>query len=249
MAKLKSIIKIEGTLGDLTFYKGKEGYLVRTKGGVSANRIKNDPAFARTRENGSEFGHCATSGKQLRHAIVGLMSDAKDNTVTSRLTQVMSQVKNTDLTSLRGQRQVSVGLATTEGRTALKGFDFNRNAKLTSVLRTDFTLDPVIGEVTLVDFVPERDLEIPGGATHVSFYAGFLNLDFSTGAKELQTSPVANLPINMTASSVNLAPVAVPSGSGNQLYFLKVAFFQEVNSVQYALNNGAFNALQLIEVL
>ena len=46
MAKLKSFIKIEGTLDDLTFYKGKQGYLVKTKSGVSANRIKNAPSFA-----------------------------------------------------------------------------------------------------------------------------------------------------------------------------------------------------------
>ena len=35
MAKLKGIIKLEGTLDNLTFYKGKEGYLVKTKSGVS----------------------------------------------------------------------------------------------------------------------------------------------------------------------------------------------------------------------
>ncbi len=39
MAKLKSIIKIEGTLDDLTF-KGKEGYLVKTKGGVCKSNKK-----------------------------------------------------------------------------------------------------------------------------------------------------------------------------------------------------------------
>ena len=249
MAKLRSFIKIEGTLGDLTFYKGKEGYLVRTKGGVSANRIKNDPAFARTRENGSEFGHCATSGKLLRHAIVGLLSDAKDSSITPRVTQVMSMIKNTDVTSLRGQRQVAVGLASAEGKATLKGFDFNSNSQMATVLRSDFTLDTATGEVNIVDLIPQHHLGIPGGATHVSFYSGFLNLDFSTGDKELQTSAAVNLPINTTSTSVTLTPTAVPTGSGNQLYFLKVAFFQEVNGVQYPLNNGAFNALQLIEVL
>ncbi len=249
MAKLRSLIKVEGTLDDLTFYKGKEGYLVRTKGGVSANRIKSDPAFARTRENGSEFGHCATSGKILRRAIINLIADAKDNRVTSRLTQAMSKVKNSDITSVRGQRQVAIGLATPEGRAHLVGFDFNNNAQLSSVLRSDFTLDSTTGEVNIVDLTPNHDLGIPGGATHVSFSAGFLNLDFSSGDKELQVSPIVNLPINGIASTVTLTPPTVPSGTGNQFYFLKVAFFQEVNSIQYPLNNGAFNALQLIEVL
>jgi len=46
-----------------------------------------------------------------------------------------------------------------------------------------------------------------------------------------------------------LTPAAVPVGTGQAFYFLKVAFFQEINGTQYPLNNGAFNALQLIEVL
>lgn len=53
MARQKSIIKLDGTIGDITFYKSKDGYLAREKGGVPADRIRNDPAFQRTRENGS----------------------------------------------------------------------------------------------------------------------------------------------------------------------------------------------------
>ncbi|MCX7549351.1 hypothetical protein [Xanthomarina sp. F2636L] len=249
MAKLKSLIKIEGTLDDLTFYKGKDGFLVKTKSGVSANRIKNDPAFARTRENGTEFGHCATSGKILRRAILNLLSDAKDGRVTSRLTKVMTLVKNQDLTSARGQRQVPVGLTTNPGRDVLKGFDFNSNALLSAVLLSDFSLNPATGEITISDFTPNHNLGIPGGATHVSFISGFLNLDFVTGDKDLQLSPVQNMMINATTSNIILTPAGVPAGTGNELFFLKVAFFQEVNAVQYPLNNGAYNALQLIEVL
>ena len=249
MAKLRSIIKIEGTLDDLTFYKGKQGYLIRTKGGVSKNRIAHDPAFARTRENGTEFGHVATSGKLLRRAILDLLIDAKDTLVTARLTQVMAKVKNTDTTSPRGQRQVAVGLSTPEGRAWLKGFNFNANAILSTVVLSDFTLDTLTGEVTIPDFTPAQDMYIPEGATHVAFQAGFLNLDFDTGDKDLQLSPIVNLPIDNNTSVVNLTPAAVPSGAGNQCYFLKVSFYQEVNAIQYPLNNGGFNALKLIEVL
>ena len=45
MARQKSIIKLDGTIGGITFYKSKDGYLAREKGGVSAERIKNDPTF------------------------------------------------------------------------------------------------------------------------------------------------------------------------------------------------------------
>jgi len=50
MAQQKSILKLKGTIGGITFYKSKDGYLAREKGGVDASRIANDPGFARTRE-------------------------------------------------------------------------------------------------------------------------------------------------------------------------------------------------------
>jgi hypothetical protein len=249
MAKLKSIIKIEGTLDDLTFYKGKEGYLVKTKSGVSKKRIETDPAFARTRENGTEFGMAASSGKMLRQAILDLMSDAKDNLVTARLTRVMTQVKNADTTSPRGQRTVAVGILTPNGQQALNGFNFNDRAKLSAVLLSDFTLDTTTGEITIVDFTPNQNLAIPEGATHVSLESGFLNLDFATGDKDLELSLVTNLPIDNTSGTITLTPTAVPVGTGTQAYFLKIAFYQEINAVQYPLNNGAYNALQLVGLI
>lgn len=249
MAKLNSFIKIEGTLDGLTFYKGKEGYLVRTKGGVSAQRIKNDPAFIRTRENGTEFGHCATSGKLLRHAILPLLTDAKDSSVTPRLTQVMSRVKNADLSSVRGQRQVSVGLSTAAGQEALSGLDFNAQAPLSSVLLSDYSLNTATGEVVISDFIPLQNLGLPEGATHVSLSCGFLNLDFSTALKDLQLSAVFNTAINSVLTPVTLTPLGVPTGTGTSIYLLKIAFFQEINGVQYPLRNGAYNALQILDVL
>jgi len=249
MAKYKSLFSVEGSLGEVNFYKSEDGYHMRTKGGVSKSRISKDPAFARTRENNEEFGNSATSGKQLRQASIDLVADAKDSKLASRLTKQMSLVKNTDLTSPRGMRNVAVGILTPEGKSFLKGFDFNRNAVLSSVLLNDYSLDDATGEITMDGFVPANRLNSPEGATHVSFTAGFLNLDFDTDIKDIQLSNVVNLPINGTATTVTLTPAAVPAGAGQQFYLLKVAFFQEINGVQYPLRNGAFNALKLVEVL
>ena len=73
MAKLNGLLKIEGTLENLTFYKTQDGHLVKTKSGVSADRIANDPNFQRTRENGAEFGSSASAGKLLRNTVRTLM--------------------------------------------------------------------------------------------------------------------------------------------------------------------------------
>ena len=66
MARQRSIIKVDGTIGGITFYKSKDGYLAREKGGIPAERIANDPAFQRTRENGAEFGRAGKAGKVLQ---------------------------------------------------------------------------------------------------------------------------------------------------------------------------------------
>ena len=63
MARQKGILKIKGTIGDITFYKTKDGYLVKEKSAVEGNRIASDPAFQRTRENNSEFGRAGKAGK------------------------------------------------------------------------------------------------------------------------------------------------------------------------------------------
>lgn len=250
MPRLKSVLKVEGTLDELTFYKSQDGYMVRTKGGVSKNRMATDPAFARTRENGSEFGNVARSGKHLRRAITGLLASAKDNRVSSRLTQVLSKVKNEDLTSVRGQRNVATGIATPAGKAWLKGFNFNNRAPMDSVLLSNYTLTPASGEIVLTDLNPDQQIAFPEGATHFSLQCGFLNLDFDNPeAFDLQLSPEVNVPITGTANTETLTPAAAAAGTGESYYFLKIAFFQEVNSVQYILNNGAHNALQLIEIV
>jgi hypothetical protein len=248
MARQKGILKIEGTLGGLTFYKSQDGHLVREKGGVSAERIANDPAFVRTRENGAEFAAAGAAGKLLRDALRALTMNAADGRVTSRLTQLMSAVLRMDTTSSRGQRTPALGLATSEGKFALTDFDFNINAVLSSVLFKDFGLDAATGVLTVKDLAPVNDIAFPTGATHLAMTAAFANIDFASGVNEVKFSPAVNLPIDAALSNVVLTPSAVPAGKGTKLYLLKIEFFQLVNGDQYALNNGAYNALSVIAV-
>lgn len=69
MAKASGIIKIEGTVEDLTFYKKDGKNFVRKKSSISKERIANDPNYVRTRENNVEFSHSGSSGKLLRLAV------------------------------------------------------------------------------------------------------------------------------------------------------------------------------------
>ena len=249
MGKLSSFIKLEGTLNDLTFYKSQGDYLVRTKGGIPKKRIMTDPAFARTRENFSEFSSNAKSGKLIRESIGILLNRAKDSKLNSRMLQLMNQIKDLDSSSKRGKRQVAIGLNTAEGKAILKGFDFNIKAKLSTVLHAAYTLDTATGVITLTNFVSVQQLLFPEGATHVSLRSGIVKVDFTTDTFENSYSPESILALDDTAATVVLTPASVPSGSGFQLNLLLIEFYQEVNGTYYPLRSGNYNVLNLVDII
>lgn len=249
MARQKGIIKLEGKIGDLSFYKTQDGHLAREKGGVSAERINSDPAFIRTRENGAEFGSSAASGKGLRVALFSMLATASDNRVVSRLTKVMTDVKNLDATSARGLRNVGVAIALPAAKALLKNFNFNKRALLASVLFKPYAVNTGTGVITINNIIPINHISFPPGATHVTFKGAWLKLNFVTGVYDLQPTNVVNLPINAVSSNVVLTPVGVPVGAGaTNFYLLQIEFFQMVNLVQYSLKDGAHNTLCAIEV-
>ncbi len=249
MGKLKSFIKLEGTLDGLTFYKSQDGYMVRTKGGISKSRMLKDPAFKRTRENFRQFGMNAKAGALLRDSVGPMLAKAKDPKLSSRMLKLMNEIKNFDSTSVRGHRSVHLGLATAEGKQLLKGLNFNNRANLQSVLNANFSVDTVTGVIEIPDFTSQEQLAATESATHVSFRSAFVNLNFDTGLYNTSYSPVVMLPIDLSVSTVTLTPDAVPAGDGIQFYLLLIEFYQEMNGVHYPLLNGAHNVLNLVELV
>jgi hypothetical protein len=247
MARQSGLIKIKGTLDNVSFYKTKDGHLARMKTSVDAKRIANDPAFERTRENNKEFASSASSGKLMRDALRPMALNAADGRVISRLTKVMTAIKNLDAVSARGQRNVGVGISDPNAIIKLKGFEFNKEALLSAILFKPMTVDTGTGEVVITDLVPQMDIVWPQGTTHVQFTCGFAGIDFVNGDKDLQLSTPVNLPVDSAMTTVVLTPASSPTVAGTNLYLLKVEFFQEINGVQYTLKNGAYNALRVIE--
>lgn len=248
MARQKGVIKLKGKIGDLSFYKTQDGHLAREKGGVDADRIANDPAFVRTRENGAEFGSSATAGKTVRTALFSMLQTASDNRVVSRLTKVMTEIKNLDATSARGLRNVGVAIALPAAKAKLKGFNFNNKAILGSILFNPYSVNTGTGVITINGLVPIDEIAYPPGATHVTLKGAWARINFATGAIQVFNSNVVNLPINGVSNNVVLTPTGTPVGAGTDIYLLQVEFFQMVNLVQYSLKNGAHNALAIVEV-
>jgi hypothetical protein len=248
MARQKGIIKLDGTIGDLTFYKSKEGYLAREKGGVPADRIANDPAFQRTRENGAEFGRAGKAGKLLRTSIRGLLQNSKDSKMVSRLTTLMLKVIQEDATNPRGLRNVIDGEAE-----LVQGFDFNINGKLGTTIYAPLTstIDRVAGTlaVNMPSFVPLNMIAAPGGATHFKLISAGAEIDFENEVFVADAQATAILPWDAAGTAVINLSNAVTANSTKPLFLvLGIEFYQQVNGQMYPLKNGAFNALNVVKV-
>jgi hypothetical protein len=248
MAKQKGIIKLEGTIGDITFHKSRDGYIAKEKSSVSAERIANDPAFQRTRENGAEFGRAGKAGKVLRNALRQLLQNASDSRVVSRLTREMMRVIQTDPINARGERTV------TEGELGfLEGFDFNIDGKLSTTLYAPYTttINRVAGtvEIALAAFIPAVMVSAPSGTTHFRIFAAGAEVDFSTNSTVSQVSDSGIMPWdNVPTAAVTLSHSLTANSTKPLFAVLGIEFLQEVNGVQYPLKNGAFNAMAIVKV-
>ncbi|SDX43743.1 hypothetical protein SAMN05444411_105180, partial [Lutibacter oricola] len=212
MAKQTGIIKLKGTIGGISFYKTSDGHLAREKGGVDKSRIANDPAFQRTRENGSEFGRAGKGGKVLRNAIRILLQNAKDKRVVSRLTTDLLKVVKTDTTNARGLRTIQDGVMS-----SLEGFEFNLNGKLGSTLFAPFstTYERASGDVSidLAAFAPTVRIAAPSGTTHFKVVGGAAELDFENEASSFENDETAILPYNSANTAAISLTMTAPANS------------------------------------
>jgi hypothetical protein len=248
MAKQSGIIKLEGTIGDVTFYKSKDGLLARSKGGVDASRIQSDESFQRTRENNSEFGRAGSAGKLLRLAFRNYLQNAADSKMVSRLTKSMMEVVKADSTSIRGNRNVLDGELE-----LLQGFDFNIEGKLSSTLYMAYTttIDRVAGTftVSVPAFTPTNAISAPSGATHARFIIAGADINFEANTFEIVTAQSADISLSDAQVAGSDLSGALHANSTNPLFLvLGVEFYQQVNGVNYALKGGKANALCLVKV-
>ncbi len=203
MGQQDGILQLKGSVGKFTFYKREGEYMARTKGGVSKEKIYNDPAFQRTRENMAEFGRAGKAGKLLRTCLNGLLVNSKDSSRVGRLTRAFTIVVKADATNERGMRNVIDGEAE-----LMEGFEMNKNGALTSTLYAPFTatIDRVAGTlvVDIPSFVPLNMVKAPAGTTHFKINSAGAAIDFENETYEVQVNNSAELPLVLAMYSPSL---------------------------------------------
>lgn len=266
MARQRGPLKYTGTLGDIRHFKikGNEGYFAGLIGGPTAEQIRTDPAFQRTRENMNEFGGCALAGKSVRVGLASLMKTMADSQVTGRITAIMKKINLEDGSEARGQRAVLI----TQEPQYLEGFEFNRFTSFDSTFNPPYTTTPGANRdestLDIPAFNPLSYLNVPAGATHfriINSLSVISDFEFNPTTKvyepkdndlnELKAVRYSNyLPVNTMTTALSLSTVfpGPPTVTTDVMVLntIGIEFYQEVNSNYYVFAQG--NAMKITEV-
>lgn len=248
MARQKGILPIEGTLGNITFFKSKDGFMAREKGGVDANRIATSPSFQRTRENNQEFGRAGKAAKLLKGVFRAMMQSASDGRMFSRLLAAMLKVIQQDAVSVRGSRNVLDGELE-----MLQGFECNIQGKISTCFFAPYTvaIDRAAGTLSIVipSFIPATMVAAPAGATHFRLISSGASINFEDESFEVDMHASAHLPLSNAGTTALTLINTVAANSTHPLFLaLSVEFVQDVNGQKYPLKNGAFNAMSFVKI-
>lgn len=248
MAKQESIITLNGTIANISFFKTKDGYNARKKTGVSKAEMESNPNFDRTRENMAEFGRAAKAAKLLRKALLESIVGSRDRKMNTRLQKAMMTVLRADTTSTRGQRNVIDGEAE-----LLQGFEFNVNGPLSTTMQATpkATVDRVTGNcsVSIPPYDPVKIILQAEGATDYRFGLTAASINFETKETEVLSTQSAYLPLKGGITTQLDLTVALQPGSTHPIFMaLTIEFVQETNGQKYALKSGEFNACALVKV-
>ena len=237
MAIQSGIIKIEGTIGGLTFYKVGNQYFVKGKSSLTRERVLNDEGFERTRENAGEFGCAAKAGKLVRLALRRYLDGIVDKGLMQRLLKGFLGVVKLDGVSERGQRNVDLGLL----NGGLVGFEFNRDFEVGKLVCPHSAIG---GELLVVDGVLELDFDLGEkvvSATHV----GFQLLRLCAVYDENRCEVVVCDEVFMGRNEVGGVRLEVGNVGefGDVMWLLRMRCYQEVNGVKYGLCEGGMRVI------
>jgi hypothetical protein len=248
MAKLTGIVKLEGTIDDLTFVRTKDGYQAKRKTFMKGDKIKTDPQFERTRENMAEFTQATKAGKVLRQAMRSLIKVAKDRKVTGRVMARMMQALKVDIGNLRGQRTVTGG-----DLTLLERLEFNIEAPLPQTVKVQYngTIDRVTGinQVQVPAMTPLSDIAAPPGTSHYKLVAAVAAIDFEAGTYIYDQREAAILPWTAAPTpALTLSPTIAANSTLPLFLVLGVQFYTEHAGNYYPLKDSSNNALAILRV-
>ena len=247
MAKQVGLVLLEGSIGELCFYKSQGVYRVRRKGGISGKKIKSDPRFELTRQNMAEFATAVKAAYLLKNVVRSIMR-CNDKGASRRLTSCMSKVIKADVVNKRGERTVKWGRPE-----LLQGFEFNQDTSLANAffVGINASIDRETGKikVDLPEFSPATTIEAPQGATHFRLHAGAAAIDFEKGTYDLAKSKSDLISIgDQVVRPLQFALSTTPASSDPLFVVFGIEFVTIVNREELPLGGARGNAMVILRV-
>lgn len=264
MSKQIGLIRLDGKIGGISFYRSGGADLAKTANGPSKERIHSDPVFVRTRENNVEFGGSAIAAKSLRLSLATSLQTMADARLVSRLTRLFKAI-NLRGVGPRGQRPITVSA----NRSIIENTDFNLLTPFTSVFNAPFTFSNNTarnqGTITIANFLPSAFISAPAGATHFAMLTAIgvvsdFTFNVNTGHYE-PTDPTlntlgavtfgattalnVNAPVNFSLVA-NLPGTPTMTATTSVVQCIGIIFYQRINNVDYVLAQG--NAMKVVKL-
>ena len=247
MAKQTGSIKLKGTIGDINYYKSKNGgHLARAAGGGFQKGTMHRESMVRTMENATEFGRCSKTKKVFRIALAPFLCVRKDGALHGRMMQLFTKIKDLDLVNSRGNRCVGRGLETPLGVQLLDGFAFTPSCLVAEILAASIHYDFVSRTLKVTNF-DIKNVGFPSGATHMALTLGLLHFDFDTLGYQLKNSAPLYIDKDYSATSFEIQ-TDLPEMEGTAVAVLGVKFYQKVESTYYLFKSANAVGVEVLGV-
>jgi hypothetical protein len=247
MGTQSGVLRIKGKVGELSFFRSRDGYNVRKSEGIEGKRIKTDPGYQRTREHMAEFGRACQSARLLRTALRSHIDLNNKRSASSRLVRLMLTILHTDATHGRGERTVAAG-----DLSLLTNFRFYEDRSFASVIIPEPTvvLDRAAGAFTVtIPSLTRGDVLVRKGATHFRITAMTVEADFDK-QKYVLSKAEGDL-ISMAdprAAEASLVASFTPNSSLPVIGAIGIQFVDMFQNEEYALTTGDLTTLDIVEV-
>lgn len=263
MAILDSIFSMTGSLGNLSFYKvkGSNKVHVRLKGGVSKERMKTDPSFAKSRLHQQEFAGRTLAGQLVAHATYPLRFIRNYNLVR-RLHAPFKAIQDLDAKNRLGERRISLS----ENPGILEGLSLNTKSNLDSIVAASIQhsiSETGEGIVQVPQLIPGMNLHLPRTSQYYRIIAvlgtvpdiQFQNGKYVSSVPDLQRSLCMydmtdwfHSSSTMDSRTFRLAPTDVPVTS-NVVWMLslgiEIGHMKILDQIKTVEDKGAAKVLRI----
>lgn len=244
MARQKGIIRMAGTIDGLNFYDSKYGDLIRESGG--GFNSTSSKKYPRIKENNDEMGMASKVNGVFKRSFADMLLGYKDGTLHYRLQSLFMSIKDLDAISERGKRHVAIGMATDYGKRLLKDFKFTPKRSPLLHGRLDFDWDTHTLTVSQFDI---QAVGMPEGADLMGLELLTVNFNFELLEYDTERSALLELHRDFGDSEFSLQTEILPNGPGIRYAMLRVAFYQQVNGVNYFLKGGDGFGLGIVSIV